>query len=211
MARTVRTICTQSLCLALPLALSASLTLGAEKIDHEALCTYKKITWEDFRGPIVRGQQVAWLASAIVVDPYDIEVAEQADGRQDARMKYVDVYALMDKLNSSARTGARDERNLEHEQIHFDIAEIHARRLHAHLSELVVHSSVFAGSDDSVGLQVLLEQAVQLAWEKEMQAMNEHQARYDGETVHGTKKTRQKKWAALVTEELAAEEPYPLK
>ena len=205
-------MCTQSLCSALPLALSASLAFAAEKIDHEALSTYKKITWEDFRGPVGRRQETAWLASTIVVDRYDIELTEQADGGQGARMKYVDVYSIMNKLESSARTGARDQRNLEHEQIHFDIAEIHARRLHAHLSELVVHSSVSApGGDDSVLLRVLLGQAVQLAWEEEMEAFNEHQARYDRETAHGTKKSRQKKWAALVAEELAAEEPYPLK
>lgn len=212
MVRTAKRICMQSLGFALPLALSASLGFAAEKIDHEALATYKKVTWEDFRGPVVRGQQAAWIASTIVVDPYDVAVSEEAQGSRSARMKHVDVYSLMDKLESSARTGARDPRNLDHEQIHFDIAEIHARRLHARLSELVVRSSVSASADDdSVGLRVQLEQAVQLAWEEEMRAFNEHQARYDGDTVHGTKKGKQKKWAELVAEELAAEEPYPLR
>ena len=127
-------------------------------------------------------------------------------------MKFVDVYAIMDKLQSSARTGGRAQRNLDHEQIHFDIAEIHARRLHARLSKLVVHSSVPASADDDHGgLRVLLEQAVELALGEETQAFNAQQARYDGETVHGTKKGKQKKWAELVAEELAAEEPYPLK
>ncbi len=55
------------------------------------------------------------------------------------------------------------------------------------------------------------EQEVQLLWEKETQAMNEHQSRYDGETRHGLKKSQQKKWIAVVAEELQAEEPYPLK
>ena len=127
-------------------------------------------------------------------------------------MKFVDVYALMDKLKSSARTGARDERNLRHEQLHFDISEIHARRLHARLSELVVRPEIAQpGGGDAARLRAQFEQEVQLAWDGETQAMNEHQSRYDGETGHGTKKSRQKRWAALVAEELAAEEPYPLR
>src|SRR5687767_10914424 len=116
-------------CMALSLG-GAGASAAATRVDHEAETTYRKLTWDDFRGPVVNGQQVAWVSAVVVLEPVRVEMKlKEGGGGAVARVRNPSVYALMNKLESGARPGGRDDRNLAHEQIHFDLTEYLARRL----------------------------------------------------------------------------------
>jgi hypothetical protein len=189
------------------LALALAPSLGAaSKIDHEAECTWKRLTWDDFRGPVINGQQVAWIAATIVVDPVRVDVAEKEGGGAVARARNPAVYALMNKLESGARVGSRTDVNLAHEQIHFDLAEYLARRLSRELRELTVE-----GPAASLELQRDLLLEVQKRYNEMLVALFRLQQQYDGETSNGRKKSAQGKWARKAEELLASEQPYELR
>ncbi len=177
---------------------------AAPRVDHEAACTYKTLSWDDFRGPVISGQQVAWIAATIVLEPFEVEVVQQGDSWV-AKVDYPEVYALMDKLQSSARRGGRTESNLAHEQTHFDIAEYEARKLALEVREVRA-----TGEEDSLDLRIVLQEKVSVAYAAALRALLQHQQRYDSETRHGTRKKPQKKWQREVTELLEQTEPYKL-
>jgi hypothetical protein len=189
------------------LVVSTALPLGAaSRIDHEAQCTYKQLTWDDFRGPIVDGQQVAWLSATIVLDPVRVEMADQDGGGVIARARNPGVYALMNKLDSGAQHGGRTEENLAHEQIHFDLTEYLARRLSRELRELTVE-----GPTLSEELQRKLLLAVEERYNQTLTDLERLQQQYDGETSHGRRAGAQRKWARQAASLLASEKPYELK
>ena len=191
-------------------ALSATALTGAavavSRIDHEASCTYKQLSWEDFRGSVVRGQQTAWIMSQVMLDPFEIEIREEGDGSFTARVRYPAVYALMDKTRSGSRSGARTAANLAHEQLHFDITEYHAR-----LFAIEIQAISASGPEASLELRSALELRVQEAYGKLLDAHFEHEARYDAETNHSLRKRAQKKWQRDIAALLSKTPAYPLR
>jgi hypothetical protein len=189
------------------LLLAAAGAVGAaSKVDHEAECTYKRLTWDDFRGPIMNGQQVAWILATVVLDPVRVEMVQIEGGGAIARVRNPSVYALMNKLQSSAQVGDRTERNLAHEQIHFDIVEYHARRLSRELREMTLE-----GPAPSPDLQRDLLLAVQKRYNETLVDLERLQEQYDGETSHGRRSGAQKKWAEKAVSLLESEQPYELR
>ena len=176
------------------------------RIDHEAQCTYKELTWDDFRGSVLRGQGTAWISSTIMLDSYEIEVLEEEDGSFTARVKYPGVYALMDKTRSSAQPGGRSDDNLAHEQLHFDLTEYYARLFAIEIQEISAN-----GPERSWELRSALEIQVQEAYRKTLDAHFEHEARYDEETKHSLRKRAQKKWQRDVSALLAKTPAYVLR
>jgi hypothetical protein len=185
---------------------AAALLSAASKVDHEAECTYRRLTWADFRGPIMNGQQVAWITATIVLDPVRVETVEKEGGGVIARARNPGVYALMNKLQSSAQVGDRTDRNLAHEQTHFDLVEYLARRLSRELREMKVE-----GAAPSEDLQRDLLLAVQQRYNETLTDLQLLQRQYDGETSHGRRSGAQKKWAEKAANLLASEEPYELR
>jgi hypothetical protein len=178
---------------------------AAPRVDHEAATTWRKVSWDDFRGPVINGRQVAWIAATVALEPIEVDVVQTEQGDWLASPRYPVVYALMDKLQSGVRPGKRVDYTLAHEQVHFDIAEVHARRLHRALQEIEVRAP-----ERSQSLYAGVLRAAQEAWQRTLESLSETQHRYDGETGHGLRKKAQKKWAREVAEMLAAEEAYPL-
>jgi hypothetical protein len=154
----------------------------------------------------MNGQQVAWIMATIVLDPVRVEVVEQEGGGVIVRARKPSVYALMNKLQSSAQVGDRTDRNLAHEQIHFDLVEYLARRLSRELREITVE-----GSAPSEELQRDLLLAVQKRYNETLVDLGRLQQQYDGETSHGRRGGAQKKWAEKAASLLASEEPYELR
>ena len=194
-------------CLAVLAFGAAVAASGASRIDHEAECTYKKVTWEDFRGPVVDGQQQAWISTVFVVRPVRVEMTLKEGGAGAiARARKPVVYALMNKLESGARPGGRNDRNLAHEQIHFDLTEYVARRLSHDLDELTVE-----GPSANEELQRNFLIAVEKLYNEAVAEQQKIQVQYETETSHGTRAGEQKRWAKKAAELLASEEPYELK
>jgi hypothetical protein len=188
------------------LLFAAGAAHAASKVDHEAECTYKRLTWDDFRGPIMNGQQVAWIMATIVLDPVRVELVEREGGGTIAQARNPSVYALMNKLQSSAQVGGRTERNLAHEQIHFDLVEYLARRLSRELRDMRVEGA--ARSED---LQRELLVGVQKRYNETLADLERLQQQYDGETSHGRRSGEQRKWGEKAASLLASEKPYELR
>lgn len=192
--------------LALLLAVAAHQALAAARIDHEAQCTHKRLTWDDFRGPIVNGQQMAWISATIMLEPVLIDVREGEGGGAIARPRNPIVYAVMNKLDSGAQRGGRTDRSLAHEQIHFDLTEYLARRLTRELRAVEVR-----GEAASQELQRRLLLEVERLYSSTMAELQRLQDQYDGETVHGTRLGAQKRWAQRAAKLLESEPPYELR
>ena len=194
-----------TLLLALLVLFSPPATAAAARIDHEAECTYKRLTWDDFRGPIVNGQQVAWISATIVLKPLLVDMSAGEGGGAIARARNPIVYALMNKLESGAQRGGRTDRTLAHEQTHFDLTEYLARRLSRELGELAVEGE---HSDEKLQRRFLIE--AEGLYGKAMAELEALNARYDGETGHGTRAGAQKKWERRAATLLASEPPNEL-
>jgi hypothetical protein len=195
-------VCSAFLTLSMAVASSA-----VSRVDHEAECTYKKLTWDDFRGPVMNGQQQAWIVAMVVLDPVRVEMKlEEGGGGAIARARNPAVYALMNKLESGARPGARNEENLAHEQIHFDLTEYLARRLSRELRALTVEGPT---ATEELQRKLLLE--VEKRYNETQAEYLRLQRQYDSETGNGTRDGAQKKWAKKAAELLASEEPYELR
>ena len=87
--------------------------------------------------------------------------------------------------------GQRDMQLLEHEQIHFDIAEVTVRRIRTGFARFK-NACAQAGGTDSI--QQMVVQA-----DRELQA---EQQRYDRETAHGTNARAQARWALTIRKAL---------
>jgi predicted secreted Zn-dependent protease len=85
----------------------------------------------------------------------------------------------------------RDSQLLEHEQLHFDIAEVTVRKIAARFTEFKTACATPGGTD------VIQEMVVQA--DRELQ---EEQQRYDRETAHGTNARAQHQWALKVRKAL---------
>lgn len=180
--------------------------LAASRVDHEAECTYKRLTWDDFRGPIMNGQQVAWISATIVLDPVRVEMGEKEGGGAIAQVRNPGVYALMNKLQSGAQVGGRTERNLVHEQTHFDLTEFLARRLSRELRELTLE-----GPERSQELQRDFLLAVERKFNETLGELERLQDQYDGETSHGRRSAAQRNWVRKAASLLESEQPYDLR
>lgn len=76
-----------------------------------------------------------------------------------------------------------DQQLLEHEQLHFDIAEVNVRRIRARFAEF---KNVCADPDGTAPVQAMIASA-----DRELQ---EEQQRYDRETGHGINARAQEAW-----------------
>jgi predicted secreted Zn-dependent protease len=91
------------------------------------------------------------------------------------------------------RPGAEDDALLRHEQTHFDLTELAARRLRKHLAELR-DPCIDTATPREID-RVIAEHGQQ--WEQE-------QKLYDRQTGHGTNAARQQFWDRQTREQLDA-------
>lgn len=141
----------------------------------------RRLTWADFQGPPdLRSEAVA--TTATVVD-YQMsctgnDFTWQIVSRFMPRASWVKSSHLV--LRQSAQT-------LLHEQAHFDLSEVHARRARETLRRL---SNPCALTDDE-------QNALITGFH---QQANTLQLQYDRETAHGTDPGRQREWEVRVEE-----------
>jgi hypothetical protein len=195
--------------LAAPFAAAAALVstapvAAAARIDHEAQCTYKQLTWDDFRGPIVQGTHAAWISATIVIEPTLVDMELAPGGGAVARARNPVVYAMMNKLESGAQRGGRSTTSLAHEQTHFDLTEYMARRLWRELRALEV-----TGDEPSESLQRKLMLEIERLYNVAMLDLDRLNEQFDRETLHRVRALR--KWQLRAAELLASEEPYVLR
>ncbi len=79
---------------------------------------------------------------------------------------------------------------LNHEQLHFDITELYARRIRQQLSQKLI-------LDDKN-----ISSAIQKIYNTQIAELNKAQDKYDKETAHGTNAIKQKEWSDSIRKQL---------
>ena len=144
----------------------------------------RQLTWNDFRGPPPReGEEVAKTAYMLSYawkcqgESFDFRIVAAFRPRQ----SWVKTVMLKDTILRRSALG--------HEQTHFDLAEVHARRIQQHFGAL---TGACRKTDPE--LKALVDR---LVGEEKTE-----QQRYDAETNHGLRSDTQAAWTADVARRL---------
>lgn len=138
-----------------------------------------RLTWNDFEGvPAYERQNVSAITSSGIV---------HYAGCKDGKIIYK-VQAYFEKNESWVKSEALTKHHLIHEQIHFDITELHARRLRKSLADL----SFKCGQEQA--FETYVDNFLR-KWETEQQS-------YDLNTQHSIDHERQQEWFYKIAMEL---------
>jgi len=188
---------------------------GAQELGGDVI-RYRRLTREDFRGseppPEFAPQRdrigaatCAYLAPRPEMSIAVVSVASnETEASYRASPEGVGFRALMNRDCSwwnAEQTRIPPDYVLEHEQIHFALLEIHARRLDARAGELA-QSATVSSSDPDEALRLAhakLEAELSTALAKAMQRQRE----FDEDTSMGFRPDRQAVWLERVRAELA--------
>ena len=145
----------------------------------------RRLTWSDFQGaPPQSGEEAAKTA-------YGIYYAWKCRGRA-FEFRVVAAFHPNDSWVKPVVLGdsVESRRVLAHEQTHFNIAELYARRMRRRFAAL---SSPCARGDDQLGYEA----------RRILDEERAFQRRYDAETGHGLERREQAAWEAEVRQRLA--------
>lgn len=107
----------------------AGLTCAAQELETIPWSADRKLQWSDFKGSYLKTE---WAAATTATSiSYSLSV-EETGGRQ---IVSIDVGCEFFPEKSWYRPELCDSIILSHEQLHFDIAELHARKLRKKLAE----------------------------------------------------------------------------
>jgi len=139
--------------------------------------TSRKLVWDDFKASPDGTSSNAALTNAKIVFNY---------GHNGKILKF-SVRCGFDKTKSWARI--KNDYILEHEQKHFDIAELYARKLYKALTEYQFKEKT-------------VDKDLNAIYQKVMQEHFTTQGEYDSQTDHSLKQEEQKKWDEKIEQEL---------
>lgn len=132
-----------------------------------------QLKWDDFQAKPQKNGEVAALSSIAI--PYGIQLNNDGE-------LHLSLRVCFEKNNSWSKKVYQDERLLSHEQLHFDIAELHRRKLVKRLKDITLQGNDISGS---------VEEIIQKYWSTEYRKM---QDRYDEETNFSKNVDAQVKW-----------------
>jgi hypothetical protein len=138
---------------------------------------FYKLQWSDFEGKRT-DESIGDAGTAV-----QIKAKPFYSGKQ---IEY-DVYAYFNRSKSWSTDRSNDL--LAHEQLHFDLAELYARKIRKKIKELR-NSGVNVVEIYNAHIKKLLDES------------NEADLKYDMETLHGAMAKRQAVWKKKITEEL---------
>jgi hypothetical protein len=145
--------------------------------------TERRLTWSDFNGDAVHNSEAVASTSTSLGLSYKVE-----DG--------VLSYQITCTFSKPKSWGLlKTPYILAHEQGHFDITEIYARKLHQALSEYQVNPKSYKRDINAIYNSI--------AEQKE-----EAQESYDGQSDHSRNKLIQQQWAEHIQQMLKETEPY---
>ncbi|CAN5894633.1 hypothetical protein BH24BAC1_BH24BAC1_34600 [soil metagenome] len=136
------------------------------------------MAWKDFRGTAPAGNPYGATANTGIA--YGFKYAKAGD---QVELTF-DVFCYFDKNGSWSKKEKQTPKLLQHEQLHFDIAEIQARRLRKAFA-----SATF--TDNYKG-------EIKGIFDQHMKALIEMQQRYDQESDHSMIPEKQAEWEAYV-------------
>lgn len=147
----------------------------------------RRLTWGDFKGRpgaeagLIAAQTASTLIHAVRCAGSNFEFSVVAAIRPNESWVRL---SLLQSVEQNARA-------LRHEQTHFDLTEVHARRLRRYFTELETPCAIPSDS--------LAEMAGRVAKDESIA-----QERYDADTDHGRNAPEQTRWERDVEERLAA-------
>jgi hypothetical protein len=143
----------------------------------------RPLTWEDFKCPPKRNTDAVASTSTSLGIAYHIK-------------NYVLTYEITCNFSKTKSWGLiKTPYILAHEQAHFDITEIFARKLHKALMEYDFDQSTYKKDINTIYQKVVAEKEA-------------FQAAYDKETDHSRNKRIQYEWLDQIDAILADSEPY---
>ncbi|MDX5420979.1 MAG: DUF922 domain-containing Zn-dependent protease [Hymenobacteraceae bacterium] len=162
----------------------ATASESTSSIEAITWSTSRKLTWEDFRAvPDDANPHHAVTAANLAVD------AKCTKNTFSYEVKCVFL------PNESWSKNKKSEKLLFHEQLHFDLTEVHARQLRKSLKALGTNCSA-------------LKQDLNLTVSNAFKAWKEEQRLFDKSCSHGLNKEEEKAWAANVAQRLLELEAY---
>ncbi|MEX2380514.1 MAG: hypothetical protein WD530_07205 [Vicingaceae bacterium] len=138
---------------------------------------HKKLNWEDFQGKPQKNQAAAALSSIAI--PYGFE----ANSKGVIKVK---LRVCFEKNISWSKKEMHNDRLLAHERLHFDIAELHRRKIVKALKEAKLGKSNYKEKLENIVIE---------HWKKEYRLM---QDRYDRETDFSKAVNKQEEWGRMV-------------
>jgi len=150
----------------------------------------RPLSWNDFRGKADKQFAMSGVRAAITDAEIRFQKLEDKAGMPDYKIASVFL------PNSSWATHKDDEAALQHEQLHFDIAELYARKLRQDIASLQEK-------------RVYEEEEYQKAIDRLLERHDKEQQQYDAETIYqGKNPEKQAQWIENVQSELQKLETY---
>lgn len=169
--------------------LATAAAAAAPRFDNATETTHRQVTWADFKGRLSgSAAEQAQISTAIQSLPLEVRATPVNKGYWVAAPQAVHFYATMNKALSGAGKGARTELLLAHEQGHFDLTEIMARRLSQRLAGVEAQGA--SAEEARANVMAKIDRAHRAA----VAELAEAQALYDRETKHGVVRRKQRQW-----------------
>lgn len=137
----------------------------------------RRLSWQDFKGPVDPESKNAALTSSSI----NIEF-----GYDESGLEY-SIKCSFNKQKSWVRI--KNDEVLAHEQGHFDLAELHARKLHKAMKAYKFNASTVSNDVNRI-------------YDSLMTAHHEAQNLYDQETDYSRNKVKQEEWQKKIADEL---------
>ena len=147
----------------------------------------RKIRWEDYRGEPLKNTNVAASSSIGIL----YKTINQSSNKY-----LLEIYAVFEKNKSFIWPEKISNKILEHEQKHFDFAELYARKIR----KFLILNNQFNRKDASEQIANIINQ-----YSDSLTSMN---SKYDFETIHSLDTVQQKKWSNFILNELSNLEKY---
>lgn len=148
----------------------------------------RNLVWEDFQGTADASSRFHAQTQSGVKYSYRWQSSY-------SKTTYTfEVFSYCDKSVSWVKRGKSTDELLAHEQLHFDISELHARKL-----KQAITNATFTKRYDS---------EIKTLFKENQKAREIMQEEYDDETEHMKNRQKQLKWQRHVAEELKKLEEY---
>jgi hypothetical protein len=151
----------------------------------------RPLTWADFQG-IPDPESPSQSAATSISLTYNIPRIEYGrSGGGHCAWPYaaaVQVQCTMNPLKSWVRPAERTAALLNHEQRHFDIAQVYSRKIRSAIVAARGEGSSQAAAHNALGSQLTL------IWQQHIDRLQAVNDQYDAETSHGTNAGAQAQW-----------------
>jgi len=165
------------------LVLFTPLFLSAQQEGNFVDWSVKRLDWDDFKASPVKNSDAAALTATHLGFSYSLS---------NNRVSY-EIICRFDKTKSWGLV--KTEWILKHEQGHFDIAEIFARKLKRELAEYQFNKRTFQKDLDAI-------------YQRVIEAKEAFQLNYDTETDYSRNKRKQLEWLKKIEEILEETQSY---